>query len=74
MNIEIGCETWSYEIEENYTYIMDEDGEPAITLRWQATEGEIKAAAYGYGAGLRKGKKAGRIEKAHEIKAALDSN
>jgi hypothetical protein len=70
--IEIGCETWSYVIDGEYTHIADSDGEPAVVLRWKATEGEVRAAAYGYGAGKKTGKTAGRKEKAHEIKRALE--
>lgn len=69
--IQIVSESWSYDIVGGYTYIYDEDGDDAITLRWKANEGEIKAAAYGYGAGLRVGRKCGEATKLAEIQRAL---
>jgi hypothetical protein len=69
--IQIGCETWAYEIEGSYTHVTDTDGEPAFTLRWAATENEITAAAYGYGAGLRAGEKWGREQQQLDILKAI---
>lgn len=69
--IKIGSETWAYEIEEHYTYILDPDGEPALRLRWAATEGEVRAAAYGFGAGQRIGRKIGEAANLAEIQRVL---
>ena len=69
--IKIGCETWAYEIEGSYTHITDGDGEPAVVLRWEATEKEVIAAAYGYGAGKRIGEKCGIAKQQAEILRAI---
>ena len=72
IEIQIGSETWAYEYDENYTHIYDDDGERVVVLRWRATDGEIRAAAYGFGAGRHIGKKQGAAEKVAEIKRALE--
>jgi hypothetical protein len=69
--IQIGCETWAYEIEGSYAHVTDTDGESAFTLRWAATEKEITAAVYGYGAGLRAGEKWGREQQQLDILKAI---
>jgi len=69
--ITIGCENWSYEVQGSYTYIYDEDGESPLQLGWVATEGEIRAAAYGYGRGLKMGHKMGEASKMADIKKVL---
>jgi len=69
--IQIGCEEWSYEIEDSYTHIFDSNDEPALTLRWVATESEVKAAAYGFGAGSRIGFGAGVLHQQRAIMKAL---
>jgi hypothetical protein len=71
MKIEIGRETWEYEIEGDYTHISDDEGEVRVTLRWAASEGEIRAAAYGFGAGMRLGIAAGEAKKLAEIQRVL---
>lgn len=69
--IQIGNEEWTYTIQGEYTHIWDADGVRAVCLRWKATEGEIKAAAYGYGAGHRAGEDVGRKKAIITVRRAL---
>ena len=69
--IHIGCEAWAYEIEGTHTNICDPDGELALQLGWAATEVEVRAAAYGFGAGWRVGRKFGEAAKLAEIQRVL---
>lgn len=68
----IGIETWSYEIEGNYTNVCNDDGEHVCQLPWAVKdEVEVRAAAYGFGAGRRLGEQFGRATQLREIQKAL---
>ncbi|MFA7219059.1 MAG: hypothetical protein WC119_00845 [Synergistaceae bacterium] len=69
--IELGSDDIYYQIEGSYTHIFDDEGEPLLTLRWAASETEIAATAYGFGAGRKIGIIIGRLEKEFEIKRVL---
>ena len=69
--IQIGCKTWAYEVDGSYTNITDPDGEITIQLSWVATEGEVRAAAYGLCDGIRIGRKLGEGRKMADIKKVL---
>ena len=71
IEVDIGCETWAYEVIDSYTNIIDPDGNHALQLRWPATENEVKAAAWGFGAGLKMGQKVGEAAKLAEIQRVL---
>lgn len=69
--LEIGADVVYYRQDDYRTYLYDEDYRSILTLSWVATEKEILAAFYGYGAGRSQGRHEGIISKINEIKRVL---
>ena len=72
IEIEIGNSVFMYKHTENYTKILDTEGEIIMELRWIATEREVKAAVYGYLDGEKIGRILGRVGLQYDIKKLLE--
>jgi hypothetical protein len=70
-DIEIGCETFQWLVEDNRTFVNDEEGDRIFYLRWEATENEVRAAIYAHAQGFKNGEKVGRLAAKKEIRTAL---
>jgi hypothetical protein len=69
--INVGCETWEYEVSDGRTKLYDDDGKFVIELDAKATKREIEAAIEGYFKGYQYGRKRGQEDKVIEIRKAL---
>lgn len=71
-SISVGCEDWAFVIDDNQTRIIDDDGYNCMTLNFEvASRQEVRAAIYGYGAGMKAGLEAGQRQKQEEIRRVL---
>lgn len=69
--IEVGCETFQWLVEEGRTFVNDEEGDRIFFLRWEAKENEVRAAIYGHGQGFKRGENAGRLKAQSDMRKAL---
>ena len=70
--IDVGQDTFYYEVIGQYTKVYHDDLETMFTLRFPANDNMVLAGIYAFGQGFKHGKEVGRIEKLNEVRRVLE--